>query len=259
MVVDLVIDHVQFSYVEKEPILRDISLHYTSPDVLCILGANGTGKSTLLQCVIGTLTPKYGTITIDGTEISRMPAPLRAQKLAYLAQIHHPTFAFPVIEVVTMGRTAHLGIWAQPQSEDYEKAYEKLCFLGIDHLAHKPYTDLSGGERQLVMIASALAQQPELIILDEPTSHLDFGKQYTFIELVARLREAGQGVLMTTHFPDHALQLESTCAIMSDGIIQTIGPAHEAVCEQTLQELYRIPVSLTRIKNRSICIPGTLT
>ncbi|MBQ3301535.1 MAG: ABC transporter ATP-binding protein, partial [Eggerthellaceae bacterium] len=226
--------------------------------VLCVLGSNGMGKSTLLQCIIGAFKISSGSITVDGIPVADYKARDFARKVAYIPQTHTPSFAYKVIDIVTMGRTSRIGYLANPSEEDVEFAHEQLKYLSVDHLSEKPYTDISGGERQLVMIASALTQEPELMILDEPTAHLDFGNQYRFVELVEKLRGKNIGVLMTTHFPDHALVLDSTTAVLSGGRIIAKGRASEVITDESMRELYGIEVNVRHIEDRIICIPGPL-
>lgn len=255
----LEIKDLVFSYApDSRKVIDGLSLTYESPDVLCILGHNGTGKSTLLQCLIGDYRPRSGSVEIDGRPVDSFPARELARKIGYIPQTHVPSFDFPVIDVVTMGRTSLMGRFSTPAAEDVERAEEKLRYLHIEHLRNKPYTAISGGERQLVMIASALAQEPEALVLDEPTAHLDFGNQYRFVQLVEQLRESGMGVIMTTHFPDHALALNGTTAVLDKGGLAAFGEAREVVTDDRLSELYGIEVHVERVGGRSFCIPGPL-
>lgn len=255
---ELVVDGVTFDYGNGQNILQGMSFSYRSPGVLCLLGSNGVGKSTLLRCIMGELSPSSGSITIDGRPTRSYTPREMALKVAYIAQTHNPSFSYPVIDVVTMGRTAHIGYLSNPSDADVEFAYRQLEYLGIERLAQRPYTDISGGERQLVMIASALAQEPEAMLLDEPTAHLDFGNQFKFVQLVDRLRERGVGVLMTTHFPDHALLLDCETAILSAGGVVAQGPAREVVTEEALRRIYDIEIHICPVGSRLVCVPGSL-
>ena len=154
-----------------------------------------------------------------------------------------------------MGRTSRLGYFSNPGKAEQKIALEKLEYLNILHLADKPYTAISGGERQLVMIAAALAQEPELIILDEPTSHLDFGNQFRFIQLVERLNKLGIGVLMTTHFPDHALYLNCKTIILHKGKILDSGTATNVITKQNLSKIYNFDIDIINIENKIVCVP----
>ena len=251
------VNDITFGY-DARNVLEHLSLHYESPDVMCILGSNGQGKSTLLQCIIGAFRTSAGTITVDDKPVHEYPAREFARKIAYIAQNHIPSFGYPVLDIVMMGCTSRMGYLANPGQTERDVAMEQLEYLGIGHLAEKSYTGISGGERQLVMIASALAQNPELMILDEPTAHLDFGNQYKFIQLVEKLRERGMGVLMTTHFPDHALLLGGTCAVLSDKHISALGKASDIVTDEAMGSLYGIEVHVEKIGARTICVPGSL-
>lgn len=256
----LEVHDLRFGYDPDRLVLDGVDVCYEAPGILCILGSNGTGKSTLLRCITGELAALPGSvITLNGQDVSSIRPMQRARLFAYLAQTHVPAFSYPVIDVVSMGRTSHIGYLASPTEHDIDCAYEQLEYLGIAHLAQRPYTAVSGGERQLVMLASALAQEPQVLILDEPTQHLDFGNQYRFIQLVQRLRARGIGVLMTTHFPDHALLLDSPTAVLAHGRIQAMGPATEVITGQSMQKLYGIDVGVRQIEKRTVCIPGLHT
>lgn len=252
----LEIKNISFSYDGSRNIFENLSLIYDSPEVMCILGANGTGKSTLLKCIIDENNVGSGEIILDNKPVNSYDAMTLARKIAYIPQTHVPNFPFKVIDVVVMGRTSRMGYLANPGNKELEIAMDNLKFLKIEHLANKAYTDISGGERQLVMIASALTQEPELMILDEPTAHLDFGNQYRFVALVEKLKEKHIGVMMTTHFPDHALQLECTTAILHKKSISKIGLASEVITDENMSNIYGIDVSVEKIGNRSFCIPG---
>ncbi len=251
----IAVENASFSYGDRL-IVNGCSFAYESPDTLCILGANGTGKSTLLRCIIGELPLSGGRILVDGKPNTSYSAREFARKIAYIPQSHAPSFGFTCRDVVTMGCTSRMGYFSNPGEEDVACAERQLEYLGVADLADKPYTDISGGERQLVMIASALAQDAEVMILDEPTAHLDFGKAYQFLGPVEKLRSRGVGVIMTTHFPDHALLLKGKTAILANGSIQAMGTAHEVVTSDRMATLYGIPVEVLEVGNRSICIPG---
>lgn len=250
------VEDLVFGYNDDRRVIDGMTFSYTSPDVLCLLGSNGTGKSTLLKCIIGEFRPQAGSVKINGRDVSAYSARELARLFAYIPQTHVPAFGYPVIDVVTMGRTSIMGRFSTPGGTDVEKAQEKLDFLGIGHLRDKPYTDISGGERQLVMIASALAQEPEVLILDEPTAHLDFGNQFRFVELVGQLRESGMGVIMTTHFPDHALMLSGTTAVLRGGRVAHWGIASDVVTDETMGELYGIKVGVRNVDGHPVCVPG---
>lgn len=250
------IEGLEFSYGGGRPVIDGLSLTYESPGALCILGANGTGKSTLLQCAVGTLEPSGGEVRIDGRPVGAHSARELSRLAAYIPQTHAPAFEYPVIDVVAMGRTSLIGRFSTPGTADERIALEKLDFLGIAHLRDKPYTRISGGERQLVMIAAALAQEPAVLIPDEPTAHLDFGNQHRFVKLVKKLCTQDMGVIMTTHFPDHALELGGATAIMQKGRIVRVGSARDVVTSESMSALYGIDARVEDVGGRLVCIPG---
>lgn len=254
----LEVKSLSFGYEQSRLILKDIFFTCTDAQVLCILGANGTGKSTLLKCITGEEKAK-GEILIDGNLIDSYSSQELAQRFAYIPQITVPTFPFRVLDVVLMGRTAHMKYFSSPDLEDEKTALENLHFLGIEHLKDKAFTEISGGERQLVMIAAALTQEPELMILDEPTAHLDFGNAHRFLELVLKLRRRGVGIIMTTHFPDHALFLGGDTIILKGGMVWKRGTARDIITEANMTDLYRLNVHIREFGDREVCIPGELS
>jgi iron complex transport system ATP-binding protein len=156
---------------------RGLDVVLEQGEVLALLGPNGGGKTTLLKTLLGILTPQAGEVTIGGRSLARITIGERARLIAYVPQAHVPTFAFTVETVVLMGRTAHGNLFSRPSAHDRMVAARMLEQFGIAQLASRPYTMISGGERQLVLLARALAQEPQFVVLDEPTASLDFGNQ----------------------------------------------------------------------------------
>lgn len=218
-----------------------------SGDILCLLGPNGVGKSTLFKTILGFLKPMGGDILLDGKTIFRLSPKEYARVIGYVPQIHIPPFPFRVIDVVMMGRTAHIGVFSAPSQRDYEISEKALARLGINSLAERTYTDISGGERQMVLIARALAQEPAFLLLDEPTSNLDFGNQARVLQCIKNLaREAKLGIIMTTHFPDHVFQCEGDVALMEWNNVYLAGNAEDIITTENMKNTYGIEVKILR-------------
>lgn len=224
-------------------ILRDISFSVSSSEILCLLGPNGVGKTTLFKTILGFLKLQGGSIRADGEDLALWSRKKYARNIGYVPQMHTPPFPFTVFDVVAMGRTAHLGAFASPSRADLEVAEESLDALGILWLRDRIYTEISGGERQMVLIARALTQQPRLLVMDEPTSNLDFGNQLRVLKQIRKLAEGGMGIVMTSHFPDHAFLCASRVALLSrDGF--AIGVPDEIITENSLREVYGVNVKI---------------
>jgi iron complex transport system ATP-binding protein len=250
------INSAEFSYNGKEKIFEDVNLLLEYGDVLCILGPNGTGKSTLIKCMNGLLKLNSGNILLDSQNIYSMNKTDLAKIIGYIPQSHNSTFAFSAFDVVLMGRAPHLSLTSVPGEKDYKIAEKALKSLGISHLKDKSYTEISGGERQMVLIARVLAQQPRILLLDEPTSHLDFGNQIRTLEVINKLSESGLSVIMTSHFPDHAFLSSNKVAIMNRGTIKEIGTPEEVVTEDNMRHAYGIDVKILEVdEHRKACIP----
>lgn len=256
----LTVDNIACGYGAKT-VLSGISFEIHSGDFLCLLGPNGVGKTTLFKTILRLLKMQSGKILLDGENIANWSQPQLAAKIGYVPQAHTPPFPFTVLDVVAMGRSARLGLFGAPSAADMEIAGQALETLAIGYLRHSIYTRISGGERQLVLIARALAQQPEFLIMDEPTASLDFGNQIRVLEYIRDLvAQAGIGVLMTTHYPNHALRYGSkVAAIGKDGSFTT-GTPRQVITEQYLQDTYGVNVQIVQLQLRdgqaaSACVP----
>lgn len=255
----LQINDAQFSYDQKENIFKEVTLSLENGDVLCILGPNGTGKSTLIKCMNGLLKLNSGNIRINGQDIHSMNKTDLAKIIGYIPQSHNSTFAFSVFDVVLMGRAPHLSLTSVPGEKDYKIAEKAMESLGISHLKDKTYTEISGGERQMVLIARVLAQQPQILLLDEPTSHLDFGNQIRTLNVINKLAENGLSVIMTSHFPDHAFLSSNKVAIMNRGTIMEMGTPESVITEENMRRAYDIDVKILEVdEHRKACIPMPL-
>ncbi len=241
-------------------VVENISLSVQSGEILCLLGPNGVGKTTFFKSILGFLKLLGGEILLNDEDIQRIPKKRLAKAVGYVPQAHTPPFPFTVLDVVMMGRTAHLGMFASPSGEDRKVAEQALKLLGISFLKDRIYTEISGGERQMVLIARALTQQPEILIMDEPTSNLDFGNQIRVLEQINKLSKKGLGVIMTSHFPNHVFLCSTKVALMQRNNVFTVGSVDEVVTEKNLKSAYGIDVRITSTKDEKgnsikACIP----
>jgi len=246
--VKLEINNLNCGYAGKN-IVRDISFAMETGEILCILGPNGVGKTTLFKTILGFLPRQQGEVLLDGTDVGSWPRKKLAKMMAYVPQAHNMPFPFSVMDVVVMGRTAHLDTLASPGKKDYKIAEETIESLEMGYLKDSSYTEISGGERQMVLIARALAQQPKILVMDEPTSNLDFGNQTRVLNQINKLKERDIGIIMTSHFPDHAFLCSSKVVLMQKGKIYHIGDSKDTVTEENLRKTYGIEVKITSVKN----------
>ena len=217
-------------------------------EVLAVLGPNGSGKTTLFRTLLGLLEPQGGSITIGDRSLASLGRAEVARAVAYVPQASGSYFDFSVLEMVTMGRTVHLGAFAHPGERDRVLAARALERLGITALADRSIAEVSGGERQLALIARALVTEAMAIVMDEPTANLDFGNQARVLVEIGRLRDDGIGVLLCTHDPDHALQIADRALLLREGKVLAQGPAATVLTGENLSALYGIPVGLTRVE-----------
>ncbi|MFQ5410276.1 MAG: heme ABC transporter ATP-binding protein [Anaerolineales bacterium] len=227
------------------PVLRDISLTIAAGEILALVGPNGVGKSTLVRVVSGVLPAISGAVAIDGENVLRMTAPARARQVAVVPQTVRLPEAFRVCEIVLMGRTPHLPLWAGESPRDREIALDAMRRTEVAHLAERRVGELSGGEQQRVVIARALAQQPRVLLLDEPTAHLDLKHQYGILKLVRALA-AGQGlaVLLTMHDLNQAARYSDRMALLSDGVVAAVGAPAAVLTAARLTAVYDVPISV---------------
>lgn len=229
----------------KVPVVTDISFQVKSGESLCILGPNGVGKTTLFRSILGLIPLISGKISINDDEILAWNARKKASYIGYIPQAHTPPFPYTVMEVAVMGRTSKRGMFASPGKEDYEFTEEVLNQLGIYHLKDRIYTQISGGERQMTLVARALTQEPHILMMDEPTANLDFSNQANVLENICTLTDSGKIVIFTTHTPDHALLCGSNVFLMERGNVQRFGSADEMISRSALSEAYGIDVCIT--------------
>lgn len=241
-------------------IVKDVSLFADKGDVLCLVGPNGCGKTTLFRLILGSVPISRGSIMIDGRDISTLSARELANLVAYIPQYHSPVFEYTVAEVVTMGRASHFSAFESPKAVDREAAFEALRRVNALHLANKKYTSLSGGQRQLVLIARAICQASKLIIMDEPSSNLDYANNSRLTDVILSLAECGYCVLISTHNPEHPFTIGSKVLLMKDGRAERFGRPKDVITAQSLYSVYGIDMDVISVhdrygKERTICLP----
>ncbi len=240
----------------KFPVGRDVDVRIEPGEILCLLGPNGCGKTTLFKTILGLIPRQDGEISIDGRDIDELGRREIARSVAYVPQAHEAVFPYAVRDMVLMGRTAHQGLFSSPQAHDQRIADEALDLLGIAALADRDYTRISGGQRQLVLIARALAQDAPLIIMDEPTASLDFGNQILVLTQIRKLARAGLGIVLSTHNPDHAFACGTRVLVLSEGAALAEGPVADVLTAELLSSVYGVTVTVEELATgHRICAP----
>lgn len=247
--------NISFAYPGGEPVFRDISFSIRPGETVCILGPNGVGKTTVLNCLANLNPLSEGEIFINGKSVRSLSPREVAQNVGYVPQMIMPSFDFSVLDYVVTGCAPRMGTFEKPRQEHYDAALEAICEMGIEYLKDKSYMHISGGERQQVAIARALAQKPLFILMDEPTAHLDYGNQIKVLLMIRRLADKGFGILITTHNPDHSLLLGGKAAILERGGCLKFGDSDDILTEELLTSLYNTPLKLIEEEavNRRIC------
>lgn len=256
----LVVENLTFAYTsDTNTVVRSVSFKADSGDLLFVLGPNGVGKTTLFKLLTGILTPNDGGVFFNGLDLNHLPQAERAKKFAYVPQSHTPPFPFKVFDVVLMGRTAHLNRFASPTPKDRKIAHEAIKTLGIEYLKDKNYTEISGGERQLVLIARALCQGAEVLILDEPTANLDFGNQAKVFNHLRSLSKLGYIIILSSHVPNDAFQYATQVMLMQEGEIGQMDIPDRIITQSAIQKLYKVDANIIEINSQAypfkICIP----
>ncbi len=253
----LAIEDLSYGY-PRHVVGRHVSFAIGAGEVLCVLGRNGEGKSTLFKTILGLLPPHAGAVRVDGGLISEWSARQRALTFGYVPQSGGGAFPFTVAELVLMGRTAHRGPFSAPSAADREVAAEALATLGIEPLAQREWVRISGGERQLALVARALAQEPRILVFDEPTASLDFGNQVRVLDAIRGLAEnRGLTVLLSTHHPEQAFACADRVAVLAGGELLRIGQPAEVITTETLRECYAVEVAVLPVvgDRYRVCVP----
>ncbi|WP_094228686.1 ABC transporter ATP-binding protein [Methanolobus psychrotolerans] len=252
----LEVDSLAYSY-GNGPVFENVSFSMGNGEVMCVLGPNGAGKSTLIKCIAGIFKPAAGSVRIMGEDTRYLASGTIAKKVGYVPQQNETVFPFNVLDFVVMGRTPHLSLFASPGEEDMKIARRSLEKVGVEDLSDRTLNSLSGGQRQMVLIARALAQEPALLLLDEPTSHLDFGNQVLVLETVQKLAASGMSIVMNTHAPDHAFLIGTSAVALTGGRLIASGTVTSVVNSQMMSSVYGVNVAVRDIADidRKVCFP----
>jgi len=242
-------DRIRYAYRPGNDVLVDISLTVGKGKTVFVLGANGSGKTTLLDCLSGIRTPQSGQVSVDGVRLASLSGRDRARRIGVVPQIHEPVFSFTVGQAVLMGRAPHLGLFARPGEEDRAAVGRALDAVGAAGLRDRSYTDISGGERQLVLIARGLAQGAGCLLMDEPAAHLDPHHQHDVLGVVRRLTDDGFSFVVTSHHPNNAFLYADEVLFLADGASIVRGPPEAAITEETLHAAYAMEFEIVHGTN----------
>jgi iron complex transport system ATP-binding protein len=244
----------------KKDVVKGVDCEIDKGEILCLVGPNGCGKTTLFRLILGILPIRKGSIKIDGKDISKLSEKELANLVAYIPQYHNPIFSYTVLDVVIMGRASHFSAFDTPKSIDREAAFDALEKLNILHLANEKYTSLSGGQRQMVLIARAICQSAKVFVMDEPAANLDYANQYLLMNVVKDLAKKGYCIIMSTHSPEHPLSIGNKVLLMKEGKKVEFGKPEETITPQNLKNIYGIDMDVISVEDRNnvkrnICIP----
>ncbi|MCR4419759.1 MAG: ABC transporter ATP-binding protein [Clostridia bacterium] len=246
-----------FSYDGRKAVFEGLNLTVEPGEVFCLLGPNGCGKTTLLRCIAGMERLRRGEVLIDGRSLERMRRKEVATLIGYIPQEHGSAFPYTVLQIVLMGRAPYLNVFSSPSAQDVLLAEAALERVGMSHLRDRRYTGISGGEKQMVLIARVLAQQPRVLLLDEPTSHLDFRNQTLVLSMIRKLATAQRlTIIMTSHSPNDVFALADRVALMGYGGFIAAGRPGEVLTDENLSRTYRMPVKVYGMLHHRFCVPA---
>jgi iron complex transport system ATP-binding protein len=256
----LEVENLTFSYGKNlRDVLCEVSFSAKEGDLLAVLGPNGVGKSTMFRCILGFLRNYSGFVSLEGADIKALDHKEIAKKIAYIPQSTFPVFNFTVLDVVLMGLTNQISLLSEPKQQHVDEAYEAMKSLGIGHLKNAGYAEISGGERQLALIARALVQKAKILIMDEPTANLDYGNQWRVMNRIVNLAKDGYIVILSTHNPDHAFLYANRVLMIQGGKVIADGAPEDVMTDNLIRDVYGVNVCIEDYENvrrtHKICIP----
>ena len=242
----LEVKNLRFAY-KKNPVLLGVDFTAEAGECVCLLGQNGAGKTTLFRCLLGLLQNYRGEIFLDGAKADHMSARELAKKIAYIPQAHAPMFNYSVFETVLMGTNILRDKFKNPGRGERDVTWKMLELMSITHLAERGYAELSGGERQLALIARALAQKSRILVMDEPTANLDYGNQFRVMRQVNQLAKQNYLVVLSTHNPEHALLYADKALVLKEGVAMMYGEPETVLSPAMIKTVYGVSVEIQRI------------
>ena len=254
------VEDLHFSYGNLE-VLKGVSFGVESSGFVSLLGPNGAGKSTLFRCMLGLLEPASGSVHICGRNIQTMPAVELSHRVAYIPQSHHPVFNFSVFDMVLMGTTSQLSPFATPGKQQRQLAEAAMERVGIAHLRDRGCSNISGGERQLALIARGIAQQAKILVMDEPSASLDYGNKLRVMKMIKDLTHDGYTVIQSTHDPDQAFLYSDQILALYDGKILANGTPRDTISSDLICALYGVDVEVCSMHRDDVrvCVPAHIT
>ncbi|MGH4038600.1 MAG: ABC transporter ATP-binding protein [Sphaerochaeta sp.] len=248
------VKNLSFAYKDHK-VLDDVSFSLNEGEFLCLLGKNGAGKSTLFKLMLGFLKKESGEILIEDKKLETYSRKLLAREIAYIPQYSSNTFDYTVFDTVLMGTTCRIDSLGSPKKREKRIAMEALERFNISHLSHKLASSISGGERQLVILARAIAQGSHILILDEPTANLDYGNQFKVMNTISSLKDMGYSIILSTHNPEQALWFSDKVMFLNDNKILAHGNTDDVMTSENLKTIYDIPIDIIEKNGRKICFP----
>lgn len=241
-------------------IVKGVSCAADGGEILCLLGPNGCGKTTLFRLLLGTIPLTGGRIRISGQDTQNLSARELAGLIAYIPQYHNPIFAYTVLDIVIMGRASHFSAFDTPKRIDREEAFAALEKVNAVDLANQKYTSLSGGQRQLVLIARAICQAAKIFVMDEPAANLDYANQQLLMDVIVGLARKGYCVILSTHSPEHPASVGSKVLLMREGLVEGFGTPAQVLTSENLESVYGIEMDVVTVQDRygvsrTICLP----